>query len=182
MASGYVAVPAGWQRVRSRGPGPFVTTEVFRAPDGALRTWESRWHRKHARLGAGDATWWAPRALGWWIGALFAIGSICFALGAFPPYATSVGVDADNLTFFVGSIFFTTASFLQYVETASTPGSLDRSRRRSLRWLVRVQHHRIDWWAAAIQFVGTLWFNRTTLRRVGRRPRRLSRPSSGLAS
>ena len=163
MASGYVAVPAGWQRVSSRGLGPFVTAEVFRAPDGALRPWESRWHRKHARLGAGETTWWAPRAVGWWIGVLFAIGSLCFALGALPPYATSVGVDADNLTFFVGSIFFTTASFLQYAETASTPGSLDGSRRRSLRWLIRVQRHRIDWWAAAVQLVGTLWFNRTTL-------------------
>ena len=26
-----------------------------------------------------------------------------------------------------------------------------------------MQHHRIDWWAAIIQFAGTLWFNRTTL-------------------
>ncbi len=26
-----------------------------------------------------------------------------------------------------------------------------------------MQHHRIDWWAALIQFAGTLWFNRTTL-------------------
>ena len=28
---------------------------------------------------------------------------------------------------------------------------------------MRVQHHRIDWWAAGIQLIGTLWFNRTTL-------------------
>ena len=28
--------------------------------------------------------------------------------------------------------------------------------------MLRIQHHRIDWWAAAIQLVGTLFFNRTT--------------------
>ena len=59
----------------------------------------------------------SPR-LGWWIGVLFAIGSICFALGSFPPYATGVGTNPDDLTFFIGSIFFTTASFMVYYETA----------------------------------------------------------------
>ena len=163
MASGgYLTLPEGWRRWSQQGLGPFVTTEVFQTPDGAQRTWESRWHRKHARLEAGDATWWAPRALGWWIAVLFAVGSTCFALGSFPPYATSAGVDADNLTYFIGSVFFTSAAFLQYAETASTPATVDRSRRRGLRWLFRVQHHRIDWWAAGIQLLGTLWFNRTT--------------------
>jgi hypothetical protein len=100
--------------------------------------------------------------LGWWIGVLFAVGAACFAVGSFPPYTTAVGADADNLTYFVGSLFFTTASFLQYAETASAAGTLERSRRRGLRWLFRVQHRRIDWWASAIQLVGTVWFNRTT--------------------
>jgi hypothetical protein len=29
--------------------------------------------------------------------------------------------------------------------------------------LLRIRHRRIDWWAASIQLLGTLWFNRTTL-------------------
>jgi len=97
------------------------------------------------------------------MGVLFAVGSICFALGSFPPYATGVGTNPDDLTFFIGSIFFTTASFLQYYETACAPSSLDRVGRRGFGALLKVQHHRIDWWAAIIQFAGTLWFNRTTL-------------------
>ena len=97
------------------------------------------------------------------MGVLFAVGSICFALGSFPPYATAVETNADNLTFFIGSIFFTTASFLQYYETACAPSSLDQVGRRGFGALLKVQHHRIDWWAAIIQFAGTLWFNRTTL-------------------
>jgi hypothetical protein len=101
--------------------------------------------------------------MAWWMGVLFAVGSICFALGSFPLYATTVGTTPDNITFFVGSIFFTTASFLQYVEVANTPTDLVAAHRNGLRSLLRVQHRRIDWWAAAIQLVGTLWFNRTTL-------------------
>lgn len=131
--------------------------------DGTLLVWESRWHRKHPRVEGGGSTWWAPGAITWWIGVLFAIGSTCFALGSFPPYADGVGTNVDNLTYFIGSIFFTTAAFLQYYEAATTNPHLDRSQRRRFGRLFTVQHRRIDWWASLIQFAGTLWFNRTTL-------------------
>ena len=163
MATAYVEVPSGWRRVASRGFGPFVTREVFRLPDGSHLLWDSRWHRKHAGRVPGGSTWWAPFAMAWWIGVLFAVGSICFALGSFPPYVTAVGSTPDNITFFVGSIFFTVASFLQYVEVVNTPTGLVDARRGGPRSLLRMQHRRIDWWAAAIQLLGTLWFNRTTL-------------------
>ena len=163
MDVGYVEVPGGWRRLRGRGFGPFVTREILRRPDGTRIAWESRWSRKHPTWGAIESTWWAPRAMAWWIGVLFAVGSVCFALGAFPGYATWVGTNADDLTFFIGSVFFTTASFLQYYEVATTPTMLEGTARRGPRSLFTVQHHRIDWWAAGIQLVGTLWFNRTTL-------------------
>lgn len=163
MAVAYVEVPEGWRRLGSRGFGPFVTREAFVLPDGTLRTWESRWHRKHAGRPPGGSTWWAPGALDWWIGVLFAVGSVCFALGSFPPYATALGTTPDNITYFIGSIFFTTASFLQYTEVAYAPTTVDGVRRGGLRSLLRIRHGRIDWWAAGIQLLGTLWFNRTTL-------------------
>jgi hypothetical protein len=162
MREGYVAAPAGWTRLHGSGLGPFVTREVFRRPDGSPFAWESRWHRKHPGGVATGSTWWAPRDISWWIGVLFAVGSVCFALGSFPPYAVGVGTTADNLTYFIGSIFFTSAAFLQYYEAASTPATLDGPR-PSWHRLFTVQHHRIDWWASLIQLVGTLWFNRTTL-------------------
>ena len=133
MAVAYVDVPEGWRRLGSRGFGPFVTREVFRLPDGTRLLWDSRWHRKHAGRVPGGSTWWAPFAMAWWMGVLFAIGSICFALGSFPPYATAVGATPDNITYFIGSIFFTTASFLQYMEVASAPTDLVEPHRKRLR-------------------------------------------------
>jgi YrhK-like protein len=159
---GYLKLHDGWTRLGQEGLGWFVTRERLVDTNGLEVEWESRWHRKHPWSGSEGTTWWAPRALPWWIGVLFAIGSFCFALGAFPSYAIAVGTNADNLTYFIGSIFFTTAAFMQYFEAATTPKQLEGSRRRSFRQLFEVQHHRIDWWASLIQFAGTLWFNRTT--------------------
>jgi hypothetical protein len=147
----------------SRGLGPFVSKEELVRADGTRVAWESRWHRKHPRAGSSESTWWAPHAIAWWIGVLFAIGSACFALGAFPAYADAVGTTPDDLTYFIGSIFFTTAAFLQYFEAATTNPHLDRVQARRFRQLFEVQHKRIDWWASLVQLIGTLWFNRTTL-------------------
>ena len=103
---------------------------------------------------------WAPRALAWWIGVLFMIGSACFALGAFPGYADAVGTSTDNLTYFVGSIFFTTAAFLSFVEVVRTPDTIGAPAVASRRALW--QPHRIDWWATVVQLIGTLYFNVST--------------------
>jgi drug/metabolite transporter (DMT)-like permease len=81
----------------------------------------------------------------------FALGSACFALGALPGYVGLVGATADNVTYFVGSLLFTGAAFIQL--------------RLSGRWRPGAWRSREawdDWWSAAIQFVGTLFFNVTT--------------------
>ena len=127
--------------------------------------WSSREHRKQAgRFDAGrGSTWWAPSAMGWWIGVLFAIGSICFTIGPFPGFVSLVGTDADAIVFFVGSIFFTKhAAFLQYEQTVNAPhalaaGSADRF--RFWTW----EPGRIDWTTSLVQLVGTVFFNVTTL-------------------
>ncbi len=75
---------------------------------------------------------------------LFAIGSTCFLIGPFPGYLQLVGSSADGITFFVGSLFFTAAALLQFLTTRVVGGGPR------------------DWWAGAIQFVGTLLFNLST--------------------
>jgi hypothetical protein len=158
-------VPTGWRRVEAGGLGWFVSRATYRRPDGGLVTWTSRFQRKHRSLldtGRGS-TWWAPGAVGWWIGVLFAVGSVCFALGAAPGYVDAVGVATDGVTYFVGSLFFTSAALLQYLEVTnasrSLPGAGDAGdRRRFLTW----EPHRIDWCASVVQLVGTLLFNLST--------------------
>jgi hypothetical protein len=81
----------------------------------------------------------------------FAIGSICFAVGAVPQYAQAVGPVSVNLTFFVGAVFFTLAALVQLVLSGRRPP------RHSTN-----PADRADWWAAAVQFAGTLCFNVST--------------------
>jgi hypothetical protein len=151
--------PAGSQDAGgARGPvGPFVTFVEHQRPDGHLARWESRRHRKHLEAGpAVGSTWWAPGARGWWIAVLFAVGSLLFALGAVPAYVDAVGVSWDAVTFFVGSLFFTSAGFLTYreaVDAAAPAAGLAR------RGFFVFQPRRIDWWATAVQLVGTVFFN-----------------------
>ncbi len=128
-------------------------------PDGVTVRRGTRHHRKHQRPPEGS-TWWAPSARGWWIAVLFAVGSVLFAVGSVPAYGDAVGARGDTVTYFVGSLFFTSAAFLSYreaVDAASPTRHLSRQRRFFV-----LQPGRIDWWATAIQLVGTVYFNVST--------------------
>ena len=81
----------------------------------------------------------------------FVIGSFLFGLGAAPGYIGLVGVTADNLTYFLGSVFFTIGGFTQLRLT----GRWQRG-----GWSSKEAWD--DWWASAIQFIGTLAFNVST--------------------
>lgn len=185
-------LPDGWTAVDTRGPGPFVTHAVLRRPDGAEVEWTSRRHRKglglraraaapptpaDAAVGA-DATAGAPPAShpaeagarrgadawSWWIGALFAVGSVCFALGSLPAYFQAVPPAVTAWTFAVGSVFFTSAAYLQYDEAARAPRDVLATAppRSRLAALVGFRADRIDVWASAVQLVGTVLFNVST--------------------
>ena len=196
-------VPEGWQRLRRGGPGPFITWEIARRPDGVVVEFSSRRQRKGLgprrmhpasagpapgvpapgvpvpRSGAGHTGptearirhprrrvthWrrggrWAPHLLGWWIAVLFMVGSACFAGAAVPGLSSVAPAGVLGAVFFVGSLFFTTAAYLQFVQSINVDGSTAAPRqRRLLAW----QPRRIDWWACAVQLAGTLWFNINT--------------------
>lgn len=95
-----------------------------------------------------------------WIGALFAVGSVCFAVGVVPGYVSAAGDVADAATFFVGSVFFTSAGALQYLQAVNVPLSAGGAA-AAAEW---VQTTSLVWWATAVQLVGTLFFNVNTFR------------------
>jgi YrhK-like protein len=75
----------------------------------------------------------------WWTGVLFAAGSVCFAVASFASQWASVSRPAIGVTFFVGSLAFTAASYLQ-LTTSSRDERL----------------------ASLVQLAGTLFFNVST--------------------
>ena len=74
---------------------------------------------------------------------LFAVGSTCFLVAPLPPFLNWVGARTVGVVFFVGSVFFTTAATLQWLDTGP---------------------RRIDRWSSGVQLAGTLFFNATTFR------------------
>jgi len=174
------------QIVRSDGAGPFVSRIVYSLADGALETWTSRRHRKgigqRQRASAAEpvreqrrSLWrglWSPDRIGWWIAILFMVGSAGFALASFialdpdsfsPRFQSSIFI---NATFFAGSVFFTSAGYVQLLEAvnADRRAALDRGEesQQPFRWFAW-QAGQIGWLAAFIQLIGTLLFNLNTL-------------------
>lgn len=99
-----------------------------------------------------------------WIGWLFAIGSLCFLLAALWSQWHSFSRDAIGITFFVGSIFFTAAAYLQHhgaVREAVTGPALSESGTRPHRPATWSRRH-ADVLATLVQLIGTVLFNVNT--------------------
>ena len=99
-------------------------------------------------------------------GWLFILGSACFVVGSVPAFASAVGGPVDGITYVVGSLFFTAASFTQLLQAQSPAmtgvdevGQHTRAPVRLWNWLP----HDRGWLAAITQFPGTLFFNISTL-------------------
>lgn len=164
--------------IEASGLGPFVTRQVFLRRDGTYRVWHSRHHRKGLAGPALDAlradgklflrSLWMPRDLNWWIGVIFALGSFLFGLGSvlwlLPGPAGLAG--AANVAFFCGSIPFTTAAYLQLYQAANAgefSGASEEVVHEARRVLFGWAPRSIGWLSCALQFVGTVFFNASTL-------------------
>ena len=160
----YPQAPPGWTAVDRRAVGPFTVGVTYRRDDGGTTEWRSRAHRKGASLlsrpsGSG---WWAPRRASWWIGVLFAVGSACFVVGPFPGFVQLVGAPADAAVFFAGSLFFTSAAALQYLETVNADRGPAHHGARTRLHVFTFEPRRIDWWSTVVQLAGTVLFNIST--------------------
>lgn len=93
---------------------------------------------------------------------LFSLGSLCFAVAAIAAQRASSSRPGIDVTFFVGSILFTAAAYLQYLEAVNVERPLASPARRR-RWRpASWEPSRIDWLAASVQLVGTVFFNIST--------------------
>jgi hypothetical protein len=93
------------------------------------------------------------------------VGSACFVAGSVQAYAEAVGTWLDGITYFVGSIFFTAASFCQLVQSQSPAMTGVDEVAQNVPATVRLRGwlpHDRGWLAAATQFPGTLFFNIST--------------------
>ncbi|HLN77754.1 MAG TPA: hypothetical protein VK204_11970 [Nocardioidaceae bacterium] len=106
---------------------------------------------------------WGPRRASWWIAVLFVAGSSCFLVAPLPAFLGLVGPQTDSMVFFVGSVLFTSAAILQWLETLNTdrgPGPGADGTLHVLSW----EPGRIDWWSSGVQLLGTVFFNISTFR------------------
>jgi hypothetical protein len=166
--------------------GIFMTRVVQRLRDGRRLVYFSRRVRKAlpplhlasdgseivaARAADPWLQLWAPHRLSWWIAVLFICGSACFAVGSFAanwpqqlPAWLGVG-SVINRVFFVGSLFFTGAAWLQLLEAINGDvadiGVSSAAQARSWRWF-SWKPHNAGYSASLVQLVGTLLFNFNT--------------------
>lgn len=165
-----------FELIDSAGPWPFTTRRTLRRPDGTHLVWHSRVHRKGlptaqpAGLGATLLrSLWMPRQMNWWIGLIFAVGSLLFMLGSVLSLAPTIfgqwSPDATviNAIFFAGSIPFTTAAYLQLYQAANA-GSFSPQGSQRPRAVARFgwRPRDIGWLSCALQFLGTVLFNVNT--------------------
>lgn len=153
---------------REEGATPFTSRRYYRTDDGDTVARTSRGHRKGLVSGAER---YGPRvpsvALNPWIGGIFALGASLFALGCvlqlYPPLAQTWSLSdfEVNRVFFLGSIPFSTAAFLQLyqAELAGNFNSGATPSREGVLWRLR----NVGWLSCLLQFAGTLLFNVNTL-------------------
>jgi len=113
---------------------------------------------------------WAPQVLSWWAGILFMIGSALFAIGGamgmWPEMPGLRLIDKSHLgwIFFVGSLFFTSAGYLQWFEVIN--GDVTSTKNKGpthRRWLFYGWRPRnLGYLAVATQLTGMLFFNIST--------------------
>lgn len=174
-------LPDGWRLEETTGPLGFVTHARLTSPGGGDFEWTSRRHRKGLGLrSSGRPVVEAgqvrrrppPSRMSMALGSLFGIGSICFALGSLPWYFNAVPSRTVGITFFVGSIFFTSAAYLAYHEVLAAPEGIrrDSPRPSRIRAIVGWTPRRLDWWSTVVQFAGTLMFNVSTFAAISPSP------------
>jgi hypothetical protein len=176
-------------KIKTGGPGPFTTWIAQKHPASGFLHQTSRRRRKtlmppifHAQSHAPQEAiknikhhWsrvWAVSHLSWWIAILFMIGAAHFAFAsAMSLWPNLADTNPDvrrwiGFVYFLGSIFFTSAAYLQWMQAINNPLTTDgfatqfsrRSKTKFWGWRSRD----LGYLSSAIQLVGTIFFNFNT--------------------
>lgn len=162
------------QPIHQSGPWPFVTQRRYRH-GGRLRIWRARQHRKglahEARgLDPARAPFWQTARYNWLTGLVFAVGAFLFMTGCALTLVNQLwGVPAlmpINIVFFLGSIPFTTAGYLQHFQAANAgpfgPERPATDARPGRIALIGWHPESPGWLSTLSQFAGTIAFNFNT--------------------
>lgn len=156
------------------GAGPFITFRSYQLAAGRRIIWKAREHRKGLLRAARamehlPVPLWKSRGYNRLMGGTFAVGSALFILGSvlsMLPQASAALLAWANVIFFMGSIPFTLAAYMQHFQAANTSsftpdpeGQARHTRIQLLGW----QPRDAGWLSTLTQFLGTLAFNVSTL-------------------
>ena len=134
--------------------GPFVSHAI----KPGLSSHTSREIRKSLHL--------AKHIISMWISILFMIGSFCFASASFLSFGFLYNLpEIDiNIFYFIGSIFFTIAAYLQYLESINFDIThLPHVYNKHTVWFWwRWRPKNMGYISSLTQFIGTILFNIST--------------------
>jgi hypothetical protein len=144
----------------------FPTRIRYQLPSTEEVEWMSRRQRKRKRHPHAGPTreWWESERISQWMCVLFMIGSFAFAAGALLCFDLSLPTIVPGVIFFLGSLFFTSAAYLQFLEAINVPDTSGKEHagRTDHAIYFAWEPDRIDWWSTITQFIGTLYFNFST--------------------
>lgn len=158
-------------RIFSAGAWPFVTLHRY-VHRGRPVLWRARQHRKGLLRGERGlehtrAPFWQRAGYNRATGLLFAVGAFLFMLGSvltlFQGGPGGFSVREIGITFFLGSIPFTIAGYLQHFQAANATGFTTAPQNRPQRIALIGWHPRSPGWLSTFtQFIGTVAFNFNT--------------------
>jgi hypothetical protein len=145
----------------------FFIVQIIRDHDKqGIKTYNSRHLRKVVKSKLNHEYVYLIKHLSLIIAWLFIIGSSCFIAAPLMSlyFLDSISQNIINYTYFSGSIFFTSASYLQYLQAINA----DITNKKYLthevkkwKWFA-IRVHSLGFWATSVQFIGTLFFNLNT--------------------
>lgn len=137
--------------------GPFIT----QAHENGILLKSSRAMRKEYKL----LTQNPKLTFTWLIATLFMIGASCFIIASAMSLDQTYSSFEINSIYFIGSLFFTSAAYGQYLEVINadiTDKSHIQSKKRKWVWFA-FRRRNLGYLSSITQLVGTIFFNFNTL-------------------